>query len=400
MTAAVLVAVAVLALGVRLQPHPPRRPLDPDIDRPVTGALTALSPIDEARQLDGPCTTAERRSTRPSWRRGATALARALRGGDTLNRAVRSVAPPACAADALAPALLALERGASVGAALSAIQTSSTHLDLVVVVLRACAEHGGTAAEPIDRAAAALRQRAALTAERATQSAQARMSALVMTILPGAMLLMLLVTSRSVRASRAVAGRLRGPDARSGIEPDRLDVDASHHRRVGVTPTQPLHRRRSRIEARRALDELPDLVELVVIAVRAGATPTAALAIAAPNAPHRLAVVLGDVEHRLRRGQRLADALLAFTEALGHEATAFVDALATADRYGLPLGPVLDRLAGDIRDERRRRAERHARTLPVRLSFPLVTCTLPSFVLLAIVPALLGAVSTLRGNAP
>ena len=162
----------------------------------------------------------------------------------------------------------------------------------------------------------------------------------------------------------------------------------------------PLTRRRHVRERARAVDDLPDLVELVVIAVRSGATPTAALTVAAPNAPHRLRPVLGEVEHRLRRGQRLADALSAFTEQLGHAATSFVDALATADRYGLPLGPVLDRLADDIRSERRQRAERHARTLPVRLSFPLVVCTLPSFVLLAIVPALLGAVSTLRGTAP
>ncbi len=158
--------------------------------------------------------------------------------------------------------------------------------------------------------------------------------------------------------------------------------------------------RRARAAARARLDLLPDLVELIIIAVRAGATPTAALAVAAPNAPRPLAAVLDDVGHRLQRGQRLADALLAFPEALGHEANGFVDALATADRYGLPLGPVLDRLADDIRDDRRRRAERHARTLPVRLSFPLVVCTLPSFVLLAIVPAVLGAVSTLRGTAP
>jgi tight adherence protein C len=159
-------------------------------------------------------------------------------------------------------------------------------------------------------------------------------------------------------------------------------------------------RRRALAAARTGLDHLPDLVELIVIAVRAGATPTAALAVAAPNAPRPLVGVLDDVAHRLQRGQRLADALSAFTEALGHEANGFVDALATADRYGLPLGPVLDRLADDIRDDRRRRAERQARTLPVRLSFPLVVCTLPSFVLLAIVPALLGAVSTLRGTAP
>ena len=177
-------------------------------------------------------------------------------------------------------------------------------------------------------------------------------------------------------------------------------MDAKNHRPVGVTPIRPLHRRRHRIEARRALDELPDLVELVVIAVPPGATPTAALAVAAPNAPRRLAVVLADVDHRLRRGQRLADALLAFTEALGHEATAFVDALATADRYGLPLGPVLDRLADDIPTSDggdpsvtpgRCRCDCRSHSW---------SCTLPSFVLLAIVPALLGAVSTLRGNAP
>ena len=41
-----------------------------------------------------------------------------------------------------------------------------------------------------------------------------------------------------------------------------------------------------------------------------------------------------------------------------------------------------------------------ARRLPVRLSFPLVVCTLPSFVLLAIAPAVLGALSTLQGTTP
>lgn len=158
-----------------------------------------------------------------------------------------------------------------------------------------------------------------------------------------------------------------------------------------------------RTERRRrlaALDALPDLVELIVIAVRAGATPAAAVAAAARRGPVELSPVLTEVDHRLRRGQRFADALGAFTEALGPDAAGFVDALATADRYGLPIGPVLDRLADDIRTHRRHQADRHARTLPVRLAFPLVVCTLPSFVLIAIVPALLGAVSTLQGEAP
>jgi tight adherence protein B len=131
-----------------------------------------------------------------SW---CDALARALRGGATLRHALRSVAPPTCVASDIAPALLALDRGTSVSAALDYIDARSADLDLVLVVVRACAEHGGPAAEPIDRAAAALRQRAALAGERRTNSAQARMSALVMTSLPGAMLALLMVTSHSVR---------------------------------------------------------------------------------------------------------------------------------------------------------------------------------------------------------
>jgi tight adherence protein C len=157
------------------------------------------------------------------------------------------------------------------------------------------------------------------------------------------------------------------------------------------------HERRAR---RHAVDRLPDLVELVVIAVRAGSTPTAAILAVSPLAPTVLKPALDEVVHRIERGQRLADAIVAMSEALGPPAADFVDALATTDRYGLPIGPVLDRLSDEIRLERRRAVERQARTLPVRLAFPLVTCTLPSFVLVAIAPALLGAVSTLTRSSP
>lgn len=151
---------------------------------------------------------------------------------------------------------------------------------------------------------------------------------------------------------------------------------------------------------RQALRELPDLIELVIVGVRAGLTPTAAVTMAGRHATGPLQVVLDEVVLRLERGARLADALGAFPERLGPPAAVFADALAAADRYGLALEPVLERLAADARTERRRHTEAHVRTLPVRLAFPLVVCTLPAFVLLAIVPALLGALSTLRGLAP
>lgn len=190
MTVAVLGMVTVVALGAALAPWPvPRRAL-------VAGGATA--------RRSGRLRHITRHRARARVEPGALAawcdaLARALRGGATLRHALATVDPPTSVAPQLAPALLALARGASVTAALADVDAHSRDLDLVLVVMRACAEHGGGAAEPIDRAAAALRQRAALAGERRTNSAQARMSAVVMTCLPGAMLALLALTSRSVR---------------------------------------------------------------------------------------------------------------------------------------------------------------------------------------------------------
>ncbi|MFP5488993.1 MAG: type II secretion system F family protein [Acidimicrobiia bacterium] len=151
----------------------------------------------------------------------------------------------------------------------------------------------------------------------------------------------------------------------------------------------------------------PEAIELVVLAIHAGASPLTAIAstgrrldATGRHDDRRIGAAFGEVVHRVHRGSSLADALQALPELLGPAATEFADSIATADRYGLPLGPVLERLAAEARSERRRRAEADARALPVKLSFPLVVCTLPSFVLLAIVPAVLGAISTLRDSVP
>mgnify|MGYP001121896511 CR=1 FL=1 len=156
----------------------------------------------------------------------------------------------------------------------------------------------------------------------------------------------------------------------------------------------------NRRAAARAAEAVPDLIELVIVGVRAGLTPAAALKAAGRHAGEPVTTAVAEVVHRLDRGARLADGVGALPDRLGPAALTLADSLAAAERYGLPIEPVLDRLAVDARTERRRQSERHVRTLPVRLSFPLVVCTLPAFVLLAIVPALLGALSTLRGLAP
>jgi tight adherence protein C len=161
-------------------------------------------------------------------------------------------------------------------------------------------------------------------------------------------------------------------------------------------------RRRRRASARRRTVEaaLPDAIELLVLCVHAGRSPAQAVVELARRAPAPLGDAFFAVERQLHRGRRLADALAELPRLVGPGARELASSIAMADREGLPLAPVLDRLAAEARAERRRLGEAAARRLPVRLSFPLVVCTLPSFVLLAIAPAVLGAISTLRGTVP
>jgi tight adherence protein C len=160
-------------------------------------------------------------------------------------------------------------------------------------------------------------------------------------------------------------------------------------------------RRRSRTGRTRAIEvAMPDSIELLVLCVHAGRSPTQAVVELARRAPPPVRHGFAAVERQLHRGRGLADALIELPRELGPAARELASSIAMADRDGLPLTPVLDRLAAEARSERRRLGQAEAQRLPVRLSLPLVVCTLPSFVLLAIAPAVLGAISTLRGTVP
>lgn len=145
---------------------------------------------------------------------------------------------------------------------------------------------------------------------------------------------------------------------------------------------------------------MPDAVELMVVCLHAGLTPTQAIIELARLAPIAVRPAFAAVERRLHRGAGVTDALGQLSAECGASAAGLVIALGAAVRDGLPLAPVLDRLTDEAVASRRRNGEAAARRLPVRLSFPLVACTLPSFLLLAIAPAVLGALSTVRGSAP
>ena len=162
-----------------------------------------------------------------------------------------------------------------------------------------------------------------------------------------------------------------------------------------------MHRRARARRTAAAFDALvPELIELVLVAVHAGMTPAQAVLGLRPFVAAPLVPAIDEIDRRVRSGERFADALPAPTEIGGREFQPLVGTLSLAERTGDALGPVLDRLADEARRDRRRLAEVSARELPVRLSVPLVCCTLPAFLLLTIAPVLAGALSSLRAAAP
>lgn len=165
------------------------------------------------------------------------------------------------------------------------------------------------------------------------------------------------------------------------------------------------HVRRARAAAtsRRHIEhDLPDAIDHLVVLIRSGLTPTQAVPELAANGPATWRPAWQAAADALAHGQRFVDAIGRLVDRAGPAARTIVDTLVAADHFGQPLAPALDRLAAEGQAARRRIADISARQLPVRLSFPLVCCTLPAFVLLTVAPLIAGAVSSLhtRGASP
>jgi pilus assembly protein TadC len=132
--------------------------------------------------------------------------------------------------------------------------------------------------------------------------------------------------------------------------------------------------------------ELPAAVDLLAVAVSSGATPFGAVAVAARWAPAAIGASFATVLATCRLGATLETAL-ADAARRDPRLAPLTSVLATGIRLGAAVNDSLARLAAESRRDLRRRAEARARTVPVRLLFPLVFLVLPAFALLTVVPA-------------
>lgn len=163
--------------------------------------------------------------------------------------------------------------------------------------------------------------------------------------------------------------------------------------RSGALP----RRNRSRGHRRRETSELGHLagtVDLLVVALTAGASVGAALETVADHLPESQDAGVAATSAALRRGVPLESALRSWGESRS-EAAPIAAMLVGGGRSGAALTTDLSRFADGLRRRQRRAAEERARRLPVLMLVPLVCCVLPAFCLLTVVPMLAAGLSRL-----
>lgn len=284
-----------------------------------------------------------------------------------------------------------IERGLATGGTLNdSIRVAPTSGDLDVITVSLLSARGDTAAlvDGLRRAATVVRSRDDVRRRRRSSAAQAVLSARVMTALPPVVLLGALAFSPGVRS-----GVTEFPMIMVIALGAALDVIGWRWMRSVAG------RETGRTAARHGADRedaLALLVELLAVGVRSGSAAVETIRLLAAVGPPVLRTSLTRVCEVVDRGERLDTALaeLGTDRRSRRLATLLVD----CSRDGSPLAPALDHLADDLRSEARRLHHTAIGELPVRLTPPLVLCTLPAVVLIAIAPVAVAALRAVRAD--
>jgi tight adherence protein C len=146
---------------------------------------------------------------------------------------------------------------------------------------------------------------------------------------------------------------------------------------------------KSRNKLKRALEELPEILEMLSVALFAGDSLFAAMARVAPRAQGVLASEFQRIFSALEVGSDLNDELADLALRLPHrQVVEFTSKLSTALRRGSPLAQMLLDQAASARSDLRNDVLRQVGRNETRMLIPLVFLILPVTVLFAIYPSL------------
>ncbi len=136
------------------------------------------------------------------------------------------------------------------------------------------------------------------------------------------------------------------------------------------------------------LKALPDVLDMLTIAVSAGLGFDAALMRVVDKWQNPLTEELQKVLYEMRMGVPRADALRHLAERTGvPEVSSFVAIIIQAEKLGSSIADVLQAQADTVRERRRQWAEEQVRKAPVKMLIPLILFIFPSLFVVILGPA-------------
>lgn len=154
-------------------------------------------------------------------------------------------------------------------------------------------------------------------------------------------------------------------------------------------------RGRPRAAARSRPAELPIALDFLAACLEVGLPVSRAVGVVADLSPEATAAVLGPVAARSEAGESSVEVWEGLT---GDPVWGGVARdIAGAQRWGTSVVALLRSHAEDARREQADATLRRARTVGVRSAVPLMVCFLPAFVLVGVVPIVVGLVTDLLG---
>jgi tight adherence protein C len=187
--------------------------------------------------------------------------------------------------------------------------------------------------------------------------------------------------------------------AASGASPGLALVTVVVSATIGWLAPLLIVRRRARTRLESIERELPDLIDLLVVTIEAGAGLAASLQLATQKMHGPLASELRLTLQEQRMGRSLAEALQGM---LGRADTpgmrSFVRSVTQGESLGVSIGRIMRNLADEMRKRRRTSAEEQAQKAPVKMLFPLVFLILPCLGIVILGPAIFRISDTLGGG--
>jgi Flp pilus assembly protein TadB len=144
----------------------------------------------------------------------------------------------------------------------------------------------------------------------------------------------------------------------------------------------------------RLVEDLPTGVDLLASCLDAGAAPESSLVVVSRALGGPVGEELLAIHHRLEVG---VDPVQVWRGVAAHDQLAPLGrAIGRAHETGAPVGRAVHQLAEELRERARADIETRARSIEVKAAAPLGLCLLPAFVVLGVVPMVVGVFSSMR----